>query len=253
MPFIDLSTGANFHYETWNDQAHGTPVVVLHGMLGTATVDLEATNQFIAELGFRVVAPTLRGYGESTPKPRDFPTRFYDRDAEDVMAFMDALHIEKAHLLGYSDGGEITLINVGKHPHRFASGACWGAVGYFGEEMRPVAQRPRMLSGEFIHQWEIDLHQIPDVTAFGRGWVRSVVQMIDAGGDVSLSLAHHITCPLLIMLGDQDTLNPPQLAQRFLEKVPNGRLEMFSCGHAVHTEQTEAFRTILKSHLLNVK
>jgi valacyclovir hydrolase len=249
MPLVDVSTGAKLHYEEWNPEAGGVPVLVIHGMLGTATVDIGETNAYIASHGFHVIAPTLRGYGLSSPKPRDFPMRFYERDADDVMAFMDALNIPKAHMVGYSDGGEITLINVGRHPERAVSGATWGAVGYFGENMRPVAQRPRMLSGEFIYDWEVELHQLTSREEFGRGWVRAIVNYIDGGGDVSAKWAQDIACPLLIMLGTQDTLNPSEYALQFLQQVKNGRLEMFECGHPIHTEQSEAFRKTLLAHL----
>lgn len=248
MGLIEIATGACLHYETWGQASEQPPVVVLHGMLGTATDDLAATNAWLASKGFYVIAPTLRGYGQSTPKPRDFPLRFYDRDAADVMAFMDALGIARAHLLGYSDGGEITLICAGKHPERFVSAASWGAVGYFGEAMRPVAQR--LVNGEWITAKERAMHGIEDVAQFAGQWVRAIVHMIDSGGDVSLSLAPNITCPLLLMLGDKDTLNPQAYAEQFLAKVPRGKLAMFACGHPVHTEQEDAFRATVLAHLL---
>lgn len=249
MPFVEIATGARLHYEEWNSGADGVPVVVIHGMLGTATVDLAETNQYIASLGFRVIAPTLRGYGESTPKPRDFPPRFYDRDAADVVAFCDALGVKRAHLVGYSDGGEVTLVCAGEYPERWASAACWGAVGYFGEQMRPVAQNPRMISGEAITPEDVALHGV-DPVQFGRSWVRSVVQYIDSGGDVSLSRAHRIQCPLLLMLGREDRLNPIEFAQTFLQRAGHGELAIFECGHAIHTEQPQAFRERLSAFLL---
>lgn len=252
MPFVECATGAKLHYEQWNAEAVGIPVVVLHGMLGTATVDLEETNQYIANLGFHVIAPTLRGYGESTPKPRNFPMRFYERDADDVMAFLDALDIQKAHLIGYSDGGEIALLCAGKFPNRWASAACWGAVGYFGEGMRLVAQNPRVIAGDHIEEWEVELHGI-DRKTFGRDWVRSIVNYIDTGGDVSLSFAPNIQCPLLLMLGETDRLNPREFADIYLQKVGYGTLEMFAGGHACHTEQTEPFRRVLSAFLLGAR
>jgi len=250
MPYADTATGARLHYETWNAEAEGVPVVVLHGMLGTATVDLAQTNAYIASHGFYVIAPTLRGYGESLPKPRDFPMRFYDRDAADVIAWMDALNIAQAHIVGYSDGGEIALVCAGRYPQRFVSAACWGAVGYFGADMRPVAQRPRIISGEFIEDWEAALHQLPSRAEFGRGWARAIVSYIDSGGDVSLSYASAITCPLLMMLGEEDTLNPAEYARRFLARAGHGTLQLFDCGHAIHTERPEALRRALLQHLL---
>lgn len=74
--------------------------------------------------------------------------------------------------------------------------------------------------------------------------------MIDAGGDISLSLAPNITCPLILMLGDEDKLNPQHFGERFVKATPKGRLAMFPCGHAVHDEQRDAFREMTLEHLL---
>lgn len=247
MPFVEIATGATLHYETWNEEAGGTPVVVLHGMLGTATIDLADTNAFLAEQGYRVIAPTLRGYGESLPKPRDFPTGFYRRDADDVLAFLDALGVARCHIVGYSDGGEISLICAGLQPKRFVSAAVWGAVGFFGEDMRPVAQR--LVNGEWITPFELELHHITNAQAFATAWVRAIVRYIDMGGDISISLAPFIACPVLMMLGERDALNPSYYAKRFLTKVRKGDLAMFDAGHPIHTQQPEAFRHVLLEHL----
>lgn len=248
MSFVNLATGARLHYEIVNDSESGPPVIALHGMLGTARLHLGHVMEWLGTEGYRVIGPTLRGYGESSPKPRDFPPRFYDRDTDDVLALMDALNISRAHIIGYSDGGEIALMAAGKAPDRFVSAASWGAVGYFGPEMRAIAQR--MVPGSaWLHADEMAPHGLTDADAFASAWVRSVVQMIDAGGDVSVGIAPAIVCPVLIMLGRADTLNPAVYAQRFLAGVKNGRLEMFDCGHPVHDEQPAAFQKILLDHL----
>lgn len=247
MPHIEIATGATLHYETWNEGAEGAPVVMLHGMLGTATVNLAETNAYLAEQGYHVIAPTLRGYGTSLPKPRDFPAGFYRRDADDVLAFLDALNVARCHIVGYSDGGEISLICAGLQPQRFVSAAAWGAVGVFGEDMRPVAQR--LVNGDWITSAEVALHGIEDVQAFATGWVRAIVRYIDMGGDISASLAPSITCPTLLMLGERDTLNPSRYAKQFLRYVRNGRLAMFDAGHPIHTEQPAVFRDVLLRHL----
>jgi len=250
MPHATLKTGATLHYLDTAPQSDQPIVIAIHGMLGTGEIHLRHVINWLVGKGYRVIAPTMRGYGESTPKPRDFPPKFYHRDANDLLAFLDELKVEQAHIIGYSDGGEIALICVGTQPDRFLSVAAWGAVGYFAPEMRPVAQR--MIPGSaWLKPDEMAIHGLTDADAFARGWVRSVVQMIDSGGDISLSLADKITCPVLIMLGKGDTLNPLSFAETFLAKVANGRLQLFDCGHAVHDEQTEAFYATLEKHLAN--
>jgi len=58
---------------------------------------------------YRVIAPDLRGYSKSHPKPRTYPKDFYRRDADDMAALIDALKLDQPHVLGFSDGGEVAL------------------------------------------------------------------------------------------------------------------------------------------------
>jgi valacyclovir hydrolase len=238
--FVDLSTGARFHYvDTDPTDSAKTVVLLLHGMLGTAELHFPNVIEWLRP-DYRVVGPSLRGYGQSTPKPRDFPVDFYQRDARDVLAFMDALGLDRVHVLGYSDGGETALLAAGFAPERFKSVVAWGAVGYFGPAMRPVAQR--MYPADWMTEEEKALHGIPDANAFALGWINAARHIIDSGGDLSLSLAEKISAPLLLMLGDQDTLNPAEYGQRLVDRAPNGRLQIFECGHPVHDQQWEAFK-----------
>jgi len=84
------------------------------------------------------------------------------------------------------------------------------------------------------------------------GWVTAMKQIIDSGGDISLSRAHEIACPLLLMLGRHDELNPAHVAREFVARTPQGRLVLFDCGHAIHRELPEAFRQTLGDHLRSV-
>ena len=247
MPLVDLPTGAVLHYEDIGPASDEAPVILLHGMLGTARLHLGQVMDWLPAQGFRAIGPTMRGYGESGPKPRDFPENFYRRDADDLHAFMDALGIERAHLIGYSDGGEIALIAAGSAPQRFASCIAIGAVGNFGPELRPQFQR--MYPGDWISYKEMELHGFSDAARFTREWVRAMTRMIDGGGDISLSLAPKINCPLLIMLGEKDKLNPRHNGERFIAAAPKSRLAMFPCGHAVHEQERDAFFQMTLAHL----
>jgi valacyclovir hydrolase len=243
MPYADISTGAHLHYE---DLGSGEPIIMIHGLLGTARADLGHVMDWLSA-DYRVLGLTLRGYGESTPKPRDFPPDFYRRDTDDVLAFMDALGLQKAHIMGYSDGGEVALMAPGLQPKRFLSAASWGAVGFFGPTMRPAVQA--MYPVIWVTDEEKALHGITNPEPMILQWIQSVKMMIDSGGDISLSLAHNINCPLLLMLGDQDSLNPEVYGHNFVEKVPHGQLVMFKCDHAVHNLQWEAFQKVVGNFL----
>jgi valacyclovir hydrolase len=243
MPIVETSTGAHLHYTERNPQAEGLPIVAIHGLLGTAEKDLGNVLDWLGDEGYHVYGLTLRGYGESGPKPRDFPHDFYHRDAKDAIAFLDAMGIDKAHLVGYSDGGETVMTAAGLAPHRVASVIAWGAVGSFGPDLRPVFQRT--YPGDWITDEDKAMHGFTDARAFTSEWVRATTMMIDLGGDVSLSLAPNIACPVLLMLGEEDTLNPQSYGEKFARAAQNGRLEMIPGGHPVHREQFERFKELV--------
>ncbi len=248
MPYVDIATGARLEYVDTDPSGERPPLLALHGMLGTAVRHLGGVIDWLKD-DYRVLGPSLRGYGQSRPKPRRFPADFYRRDADDVLAFMDALGIEQAHVLGYSDGGEIALLCGGLAPGRFRSVIAWGAVGFFGPLVAKVVTAPGYRDRLAPTPTEMTLHGIIDRDAFAQEWIDAVLATISAGGDVSLSTADRIAAPLLMMLGEQDTLNPEEYARRYLQRAGHGRLEMFACGHPIHDQQPEQFRRVVSVFL----
>jgi 3-oxoadipate enol-lactonase len=92
------------------------PLVMLHG-LGCSSHDWDFQLPVFAR-DYRVVAPCLRGFGDS-----DKPTGPYTVSgfAEDVDGLLNALGIERCHLLGFSMGGAVALQAAVDYPQRFAS------------------------------------------------------------------------------------------------------------------------------------
>ncbi|MBN2469525.1 MAG: alpha/beta hydrolase [Anaerolineae bacterium] len=250
MPYLDLPTGARLEYvDTAPDDSARPVMLAVHGMLGTARRHLGGLIDWLAA-DYRVLGPSMRGYGQSRPKPRDFPPDFYRRDTRDLLAFMDGLGIAQAHVLGFSDGGEIALMAAGQAPERFQSVIAWGAVGYFGPRVREVVTAPGYVQQLAPTPTEMTLHGLLDREAIAQAWIDAVLHLIDVeGGDVSLSSADRITAPLLMLLGRQDRLNPVEYAELYLERVGHGRLALFDCGHPIHREQPEAFRAAVGEFL----
>lgn len=104
-------------YEASGDP-HGWPVVLLHGFPYDIHAYAQVAPQLVAA-GARVITPYLRGYG---------PTRFLSPETPrsgqqaalgaDLLAFLDALHIEQAILGGYDWGGRAACIVAALHPQR---------------------------------------------------------------------------------------------------------------------------------------
>ena len=98
---------------------NGTPVLFLHGNASSATYWEEIMLKLPA--GFRGIAPDLRGYGDTEDKLID-ATRGMGDWIDDLLALMDALKIEKAHIVGHSMGGTLVFGLVAASAKRVLSG-----------------------------------------------------------------------------------------------------------------------------------
>ena len=99
------------HY--YIESGQGEPIIFLHG-------NGESCDYFRGQIDvfarrFHVFAIDTRGHGKTPRGDRPFTIRQF---AEDLLEFMDDHQIEKAHLLGFSDGGNIAMIFAMQHPDR---------------------------------------------------------------------------------------------------------------------------------------
>ncbi|HEX3052301.1 MAG TPA: alpha/beta hydrolase [Aggregatilineaceae bacterium] len=246
MPILEANGAAIDYVDSGGDKP---ALVLIHGWLGTGESEFGPEIDWLKN-NYRVLAPTRRGYGRSGPQPRRYSRDFYRRDAEDLAAWLDALQIKAAHMVGFSDGGEVAILLPIIRPDLVLSVAAWGAVGYFSPDLRPYVQ------SKWPATWVTDAirarHAPQPVEPIVLGWINAMKQIIDSGGNVSLNEAHQITCPLLLMLGTRDELNPPEAGRQLVERVPKGKLVLFDCGHPIHREQPERFRQTLGEHLQGV-
>jgi pimeloyl-ACP methyl ester carboxylesterase len=109
-------------------QGAGEPVVLIHGLLASAKLnwDIPGVTAALAK-EYRVIALDLPGHGGSD-KPES-PDAYGVQMADDVLLLMDHLKIKKAHLVGYSLGGMITVKFLTLHPDRVLS-ATVGGMGW---------------------------------------------------------------------------------------------------------------------------
>ena len=105
--------GARIWYAAYGS---GPPVILLHGGLGHSG-NWGYQVPALVSSGYRAVVIDSRGHGRSTRDARPFT---YELMASDVSAVMDALHLEKAGLVGWSDGACTALILASKAPARVA-------------------------------------------------------------------------------------------------------------------------------------
>ena len=131
------SDGVKIHYL---EAGQGTPVVLIHGYTGSAQGNWFSNGVSDAlALRHRVVAIDCRGHGQSD-KPHD-PAKYGPQMAKDVLELMDHLHIDRAHVHGYSMGGFIVTQLLAAAPQRFIT-ASYGGSGVPEEDPKMRAQVP---------------------------------------------------------------------------------------------------------------
>ena len=110
------------------DQGSGQPIVLIHGYTSNVERSWMDTGVFANLVkDYRVIALDCRGHGKSD-KPRD-PRAYGGEMGQDVVRLLDFLKIARAHIVGYSMGGNITAQLLTTNPDRFITATLGGASG----------------------------------------------------------------------------------------------------------------------------
>ena len=99
------------HYFT--EKGQGEPLILLHGN-GEESGYFQGQIDAFSKL-YHVYALDTRGHGKTPRGDKPFTIRQF---ADDLLGFMDEHHIQKSHLLGFSDGGNIAMIFAIRFPDR---------------------------------------------------------------------------------------------------------------------------------------
>ncbi len=246
-----LSTGLQVHYAQQGDR-EGEAIVFLH-----AYVDSWFSYSRMLPLlspSYHAFAPDQRGHGDS-----DKPQCCYTADdyAADVDAFMEAVGIEKATLVGDSSGGLIAQRVALDYPHRVRRLVLIGspttlvnneAVTKAGEEMLAGLKDP--IPPEFVREFVLGTihHPVPEEFLAGavseslkvparvwRDYYEGVVVTVD-----DIARLHEIDAPTLILWGEQDALLPREEQEWRAAAIPNATLRVYSeTGHLAHWVRPE--------------
>jgi valacyclovir hydrolase len=234
-------------------QAHGQgdPVLLLPGLGGR----LEELASVIDGLSpeFRVVAADLPGSGQSEPIPREYTPDYYEIDAMTFAAFVGEVVGGPAHLIGFSDGGEVALLMAIQSPSTARTVATWGSAGYLPPEAAGVAAA----MGDIVDHPVAGMERFRDyfVAAWGEENARRTTRSLSAamagiiarGGSISRDRAGEIACPVLLITGEHDELATPDLVRDLADRIHGARAVVASgAGHGISWEQPEWLnRTLL--------
>ncbi len=253
MPSIERPNGTKISYNEFGI-ATGAPLLFIHGFTGTALSHFANEINLLAPV-MRIIAPDLRGYGQSTPPHREFGPDFYQRDAEDMNALLESLHLDNVTVIGFSDGAESALLLAALAPHRVARAIVWGVCGQITPEMVHRVRRwlPVDAWGDDREAWKAEIianHGIAQFKPMIEGWVAAAEAIAVRGGDIVHQHAPQIQCPVTIIHGREDVGNPVPTVTHLAAIIPDCTLHILDgIGHSIQDEAPDELHDIIRTAL----
>lgn len=250
LKHAELSNGLRMHYAEGGDPtAH--PLVMIHGLSDSWF----SYSQVLPDLAarYRVYAIDQRGHGDS-----DRPADGYSADsmAADVVAFMDAMGLERATVIGHSMGSIVATTLALNAPERLASLILIGAntswdspeVGEFQAAVDALADP---VPAAFAREFQASTAYEPLPEAFmervvaeslklpARVWRAALGATIQADYQARLGA---IAAPALVLGGEEDPYCPAANQRELATRLGNAELKLYPrLAHCPHWERPEKF------------
>lgn len=217
----------------YQEQGAGTPLLLLHGNGEDGSYFVHQMNAFSRH--FRVIAVDTRGHGKSPRGTKPFTIRQF---AEDLLEFMDEMQLEKAHILGFSDGGNIALTFALNHPERverlILNGANLNPKGVKASVQIPI------VIGYYIASFFRNEKARQNAALLG---------LMVKEPNFSPAGVAKLTVPTLVIAGTRDMIRESH-TRLIADSLPNGKLILLPGDHFVANKNPEAFNQAVLEFLL---
>jgi pimeloyl-ACP methyl ester carboxylesterase len=232
--------GARIWYSTYGS---GSPIILLHGGLGHSG-NWGYQVPALVRSGYRAVLIDSRGHGRSTRDARPFS---YDLLASDTLAIMDALHLEKAVLVGWSDGACTALILAAKAPLR-AAGVFFFACNMDPSGLKPFEASPAL--NRCFARHTRDYAQLSATPELFREFVEDVSRMGRTQPDYSPRDLANISVPVVIVQSEHDEFIKREHAEYLVRSIPNAKFVLLNgVSHFAPLQRPAQFNTALLEFL----
>ena len=208
------------------ERGEGFPLILLHGNGEDVSYFEHQMEPFARH--FRVIAIDTRGHGQTPRGEAPFTIRQF---AEDLLGFMDLHQIEKAHVLGFSDGGNIAMVFALAHPERveklILDGANLNASGVKSKIQIPIEIGYRMA--------RLFAKKSPEA----RKNAELLGLMVNDPNVKPEELAR-IQNPTLVMAGDNDMIKDRH-TRLIAASIPGAELAIIPGSHFIANKNPDAF------------
>ena len=234
---------ARIWYATYGS---GPPVILLHGGLGHSG-NWGYQVPALVSSGYQTVVIDSRGHGRSTRDERPFS---YELMAADVLAVMDTLNLEKAALVGWSDGAVIALILSDKSPAHVAG------VFFFACNMDPSGTKEfefTPIIGRCISRHMKDYAQLSATPEQFNEFSEAVGLMQRTQPNYSADDLAQISVPVAIVHSEHDEFIKPEHAEYLAQCIPHAEFILLpDVSHFAPLQRPEQFNGTMLSFLSKV-
>jgi pimeloyl-ACP methyl ester carboxylesterase len=235
--------GARIWYASFGN---GPPVLLLHGGLGNSG-NFAFQVPALVEAGYRAVTVDSRGHGRSTRDARPFS---YELLAADTRAVMADLGIEKAAIVGWSDGADTALVLARETPERVAG------IFFFACNVDPSGSLPFRLTPEIERIYQ---HHVRDYAALspapdGFDALRDDLGVMQASQpDYGPRELGEIRAPVWAVIGEGDEFIRRAHIEHIATAVPNGRFILLpGVSHFAPLQRPESFNRAVLDFLTEI-
>jgi len=235
----------------------GTPIIVLHGLMGGLS-NFDAVKHHFSAKGYKVVIPELPIYSMSLIKTnvKSFAKYLHD--------FIEFKGFENVILLGNSLGGHIGLYHTKLYPKKVKGLIITGSSGLYESAMgsgytkRSDYEVIKKKAQDVFYDPEVATKEIVDeVYATVNDRNKLVKTLAIAKSAIRHNMAKDLPkmdTPTCVIWGKNDSVTPPEVAEEFHELLPDSDLYWIDkCGHAAMMEHPETFNEILDTWLTKRK
>jgi pimeloyl-ACP methyl ester carboxylesterase len=245
LPYADNqgyveNEGARIWYTAYGS---GPSVILLHGGLGHSGNWGYQVPELIKN-GYHVVLIDSRGHGRSTRDARPFT---YELMASDVLAVMDALQIEKASMVGWSDGACTALVLAAKSPSR-VSGVFFFACNMDPSGVKPFEPSPAL--DRCFQRHAKDYAQLSATPGQFKSFVEDLTLMQKTQPNYSVDDLAKINVRVAIAQSEYDEFIKPEHAEFLARSIPNAELVFLNgVSHFAPLQRPEQFNAAILTFL----
>ncbi len=230
--YCAASHGATLYYEV---TGQGTPLVLLHGNGEDSSYFKHQMPVFSKR--YQVIAMDTRAHGRSTRG--DAPLDFY-LFADDVVAVLEDLGIQKAHILGFSDGGNTALHAALKYPDRILSIIVDGANLYPAGLQPEIQAHQKEKYAYLCEKAKTDAHYQKKAEIYG---------LMIHHPNLTFEMLAQIHTPALILAGEHDMIVSAH-TQGIAEAIGGAELFIVAGGdHFIAAKMPEVFNALVLDFL----